>query len=57
MVPFDTNLKFSIHSRHLVLGNAARNALPSNADQQAFQHAAKGATPLGFSYSILAAKP
>lgn len=59
-VPFDTGLKFSIQSRKLAIGDANKKPLPSNADQQAFQHASNavnGATPAGFSYSVLSAIP
>jgi hypothetical protein len=58
-VPFDAALKFSIQSRGLALGDAHKNPLPNNADQQAFQHAANvnAAARPSFSYSILAIKP
>jgi hypothetical protein len=57
-VQFDASLKFSIHSRLLVLGNASKQPLSGNTDQQSFQHAAAAAVaPAGFSYSILSFKP
>jgi hypothetical protein len=55
-VPLDTNLKFSINSQHLVLGDAKKNALSANADTQTFQHASNAIAPKVFGYSILSAK-
>ena len=56
-VPFDTNLKFSIQSMSLKLGDVGRNALAGNQDQQTFQHASTASTQAGYSYSILSALP
>ena len=59
-VPFDTSLKFTIQSRKLAIGDANKKPLASNADQQTFQHASNavnGATPAGYSYSVLSVIP
>jgi hypothetical protein len=55
-VPLDTNLKFSISSQHLVLGDAKKSALSANADVQTFQHASNAIAPKVFGYTVLSAK-
>ncbi|MBI4873844.1 MAG: carboxypeptidase regulatory-like domain-containing protein [Acidobacteria bacterium] len=56
-VPRDTALKLHIASRDLQLGDAAGAALPGNATQQAFQHAAGDARPQSFAYTVLGLLP
>jgi hypothetical protein len=54
-IPFDTNLNFTIQSRNLNIGDAKGNALPSNGDQQSFQHASTESSHVSFGYTILSA--
>jgi len=56
-VPTATNLKFSIQSKSLVLGNASHAPLVNSMEQVAFQHPANGPPPPGPRYAILSAKP
>jgi len=56
-VPHDTALNVSIASHDLKLGDAAGVALPANASQQAFQHAASDPNPKGFAFTVLGLLP
>lgn len=56
-VPRDTALNFYIASHDLKLGDATGLALPTNASQQAFQHATGDPSPKSFSFSVLGLLP
>lgn len=56
-VPHDTALNLYVSSRDLKLGDANGAALPANASQQAFQHAAGDASPKSFAFSVLGLLP
>jgi hypothetical protein len=56
-VPRDTALNFYIASRDLKLGDANGAALPTNASQQAFQHATGDANPKSFTFTVLGKLP
>ncbi len=56
-VPRDTALNFYIASRDLKLGDAKGLALPTNASQQAFQHATGEANSKSFAFTVLGRLP
>lgn len=56
-VPRDTALNFYIASHDLKLGDATGVALPGNASQQAFQHAAGDPNPKSFAFTVLGLLP
>jgi hypothetical protein len=56
-VPRDTALNFFIASHDLKLGDATGVALPTNASQQAFQHATGDANPKSFAFTVLGLLP
>jgi hypothetical protein len=56
-VPRDTALNFYIASRDLNLGDANGVAIPTNASQQAFQHATGDTNPKSFTFTVLGRLP
>jgi len=56
-VPRDMMLKLQIASRDLKLGDGTGVALPGNASQQAFQHAAGDPNPKTFVFTVLGLLP
>ncbi len=56
-VPRDTALNLYIASHDLKLGDANGAALPTNASQQAFQHATGDSNPKSFTFTVLGKLP